>query len=163
MNGGAESAKLILNVFPGILEEMQREHGWNRTPRTVVHDKASYFVAPTSQRLASDFADALRGAKLKSWLGDADADCSWLAGRLGDAYPHETVISHIRRGLDHRFPRSTPGETRAKFARRIAKVQEYMNSSEFQARDGGGLASLAEALRERCRRLVFLKGERLRT
>ena len=46
------------------------------------------------------------------------------AGRFGDAYAHETVISHIRRGLDHRFPRSPPGETRAKFARRIAKVQE---------------------------------------
>ena len=60
LNGGAELAKFIRNVLPGILEEMQREHGWNRTPRTVVHDKASYFVAPTSQRLASNFADSLR-------------------------------------------------------------------------------------------------------
>ena len=104
----------------------------------------------------------LHGAKLKSWLGDADADCSWLAGRLGDVYPHETVISHIRRGLDHRFPRSTPGETRSRFANRMAKVQEYMNSAEFKARDGGGLASLAESLRERCRLLALLNGERLR-
>ena len=100
----------------------------------------------------------LHGAKLKSWLGDADADCSWLAGRLGDVYPHETVISHLRRGLDHRFPRSTPGETRGRFARRMAKVQAYMNSSEFKARDGGGLASLAESLRERCRRVSLLRG-----
>ena len=90
-------------------------------------------------------------------------DCSWLAGRLGDVYPHETVISHIRRGLDHRFPRSSPGETRARFANRMAKVQAYMNSDEFTARDGGGLASLAEAMRERFHRVVDLEGERLRT
>ena len=98
---------------------------------------------------------------MKSWLGDADADCSWLAGRLGDVSPHETVISHIRRGLDQRFPRSTPGETCARFANRMAKVQDYLNSTEFAARDGGGLASLAEPLRERCRRLAHLNGDRL--
>ena len=163
LNHGPELAKFISNVLPGILMDMQQEHGWNRTPRTVVHDKASYFVAPRSQRLASSFADALRNAKLKSWLGDADADCSWLPGRLGDVYPHETVISHIRRGLDHRFPRSTPGETRARFARRMSKVQDYMNSTDFKARDGGGLAALAQSLRERCRRVCLLEGERLRT
>ena len=163
LNDGAELAKFIRNVLPGILSDMQLLHGWSRAPRTVVHDKASYFVAPRSQHLTSTFADALRGAKLKSWLGDADADCSWLAGRLGDVYPHETVISHIRRGLDHRFPRSTPGETRSRFANRMAKVEAYMNSAEFQARDGGGLASLTESLRERCRRVAHLDGERLRS
>ena len=92
-----------------------------------------------------------------------DADCNWLAARLGDVYPHETVISHIRRALDHRFPRCSPGETRPRFANRMQKVQAYMNSEEFAARDGAGLASLAESLRDRCRRLVLLKGERLRS
>ena len=99
LNDGAELAKFIRNVLPGILADMQLEHGWSRTPRTVVHDKASYSVAPRSQHLTSTFADALRGAELKSWLGDADADCSWLAGRLGDVHAHETVISHIRRWI----------------------------------------------------------------
>ena len=33
----------------------------------------------------------------------------------------------------------------------------------YHARDGGGLLALAESLRERCRRLVLLEGERLRT
>ena len=70
---------------------------------------------------------------------------------------------HVRRGLEHRFPRSTPGETRARFARRMAKVQDYINSPEFKARDGGGLAALAESLRARCQRVSLLKGERLRT
>ena len=64
LNDGPELAKFIENVLPGILVEMQREHGWSRTPRTVVHGKASYFVAPRSQRLASSFANALRKAKL---------------------------------------------------------------------------------------------------
>ena len=50
-----------------------------------------------------------------------------------------------------------------RLATRMAKVQEYMNSDEFTARDGGGLAKLSESLRERCRRLALLKGERLRT
>ena len=113
--------------------------------------------------LTAAFATALRTAKLKSWLGTEDDDCSWLAGRLGDVYPHETVISHIRRGLDHRFPRATPGETRARFAGRMAKVQSYMNSAEFATRDGGGLAALAECMRERFRRVGLLQGERLRT
>ena len=140
-------AKFVKHVLPDILVEMQQEYGWSRTPRTVVHDKASYFVASRAQRLATSFADALRGARLKSWLGDADADCNWLAARLGDVYPHETVISHIRRSLDHRFPRCSPGETRSRFANRMQKVQAYMNSEEFVARDGAGLASLAEMAR----------------
>ena len=134
---------------------------WGRTPRTVVHDKASYMVAPRSQRLAS--AAALRAAKLRSWLGSEDDGCSGLAGRLRDVYPGETVTNHRRRGLGHQFPRSTPGETRGRFAGRIRKVHDYMNSAEFKARDGGGLASLPESLIERCRRVVELKGKRFRT
>ena len=163
LNESREVGKFIQNVLPGILEEMRDEYGWSRTPRTVVHDKASYFVAPRSQRLSAPFANALRAAKLKSWLGDEDADCSWLAGRLGDVYPHETLISHIRYGLSHRFPRLIPGETRNRFAARMEKVVAYLNSSEFAARDGGGLEALAQSLRSRCERMVALGGERLRT
>ena len=100
---------------------------------------------------------------MSSWLGHEDDDCSWLAGRLGDVYPHETVISHIRRALDYRSPRSTPGETRARFANRMAKVQDFMSSKEFTSRDGGRLASLTEALYDRFARVVALDGERLRT
>ena len=163
LNNGTDLAKFVRNVLPRLLEEMQQQHRWLRTPRTVVHDKASYFVAPRSQRLARPFADALRSGGMKSWLGDADADCSWLAGRLGDVYPHETVISHIRHGLDHRFPRTMHGETRAQFARRMALVETHLNSPEFKAASGGGLASLAQGLHSRCSRMVELQGGRLRT
>ena len=38
--------KFVSNVLPAILEKMKREYDWPRAPRTVVHDKASYFVAP---------------------------------------------------------------------------------------------------------------------
>ena len=76
LNEGQELAKFVKNVLPGILQEMRDEHGWNRTPRTIVHDKASYMVAPRAQRLAAPFAAALHAAKLKSWLGDEDDDCS---------------------------------------------------------------------------------------
>jgi hypothetical protein len=68
-----------------------------------------------------------------------------------------------RAGLSHRFPRSTPGETRARFANRMEKVVGYMNSKEFTARDGGGLMALSQSLRDRFSRMKELKGERLRT
>ena len=163
LNRSEEFGKFLKHALPANLDTMKREYGWNRVPPTIVHDKASYFVAPKTQRLASTFAAALRSAKMKSWLGSEDDDCSWLAGRLGDVYPYETVISHIRNGLSHRFPRAQPGETRKRFAGHMARVQQFMNLDAFTARDGGGLLSLAEAMRERFRRVVDLKGERLHT
>ena len=63
-------------------------------------------------------------------------------------YPHETLIGHIRRALDERFPRAGPGETRARLANRMARVEAYLNSADFPARDGGGLAALAQSLRK---------------
>ena len=163
LNSGDDIAKFVHHVLPGVLEFMQKEHGWADTPRTVVHDKASYFVAPRSQRLAKPLADALHAAKLKSWLGDGDADCSWLAGRLGDVFPHETLIRHIRGGLEQKFPHWSPGETPAQFAHRMAKVQELINSDDFAAPSGGGLAMLARSMRSRCSRVLEMNGGRLRT
>ena len=53
------------------------------------------------------------------------------------------------------------------FARNVIipqqRVEDYMNSNEFAARDGGGLGSLAACLHERCSRVSALKGERLRS
>ena len=163
LNNGHDVAKFAENDLPGVLELMRQEHGWADTPRTVVHDKASYFVAPRSQRLTKPLADALHVARFKSWLGDGDADCSWLAGRLGDLFPHETLIRHIRGGLEEKFPRWLPGETPAQFANRMAKVQAFLNSDDFAAPSGGGLASLARSLRCRCSRMLELEGGRLRT
>ena len=162
LNNAQEMAKFIKNVLPGILDEMRYAYKWSRTPRTVVHDKASYFVAPRAQRLSEPFATGLRAAKLKSWMGDEDADCSWLAGRLGDVYPHETLISHARRSLSRKYPRATPGETRNRFANRMEKVATYLNSKEFATRDGGGLIAMAQAMRGRFQRVQDLGGERLR-
>ena len=62
LNEAGELGKFIKNASPGILEEMRDEYGWSRTPRTVVHDKASYMVASRSQRLSAPFASALRAA-----------------------------------------------------------------------------------------------------
>ena len=82
LNNSDDVGKFVRNVLPGILARMKRKYGWSRAPRTVVHDKASYFVTPRSQRLTAHFEEALRRSRLVSWLGDGDADCSWLAGRL---------------------------------------------------------------------------------
>ena len=46
LNNGNDLGKFIRNVLPGILDEMKQEYGWARALRTLVHDKASYFVAP---------------------------------------------------------------------------------------------------------------------
>ena len=163
LNNSDNVGKFVRNVLPGILARVKRKYGWSRAPRTVVHDKASYFVTPRSQRLTAQFDEALRCSRFASWLGDGDADCSWLAGRLGDVYLHETVIGHIRHGLGHRFPRLTAGETRAQFARRMAKVAEFLNSDDFPSSATGGLQALAQALHRRCARIVELQGGRLRT
>ena len=67
---------------------------------------------------------------------------------------HDWFMTGFWKTHDWYFQRASPA---------LAKVQEYMNSEHFKARDGGGLLALAESLRERCRRLVLLEGERLRT
>ena len=66
-------------------------------------------------------------------------------------------------GLDHRFPRRTPGETRKQLAQRMAKLEAYLNSDDFPSRAGGGLEVLARSLHRRCQRVVGLEGGRLRT
>ena len=132
-------------------------------PRSRHTGRRFWFVARRSQRLTAPFEEALRSSGWTSWLGNGDADCRWLAGRLGDVYLHETVIGHIRHGLDHRFPRHTSGETRNQFARRMAKVESHLNSDDFAGRAGGGLAALAPSMHRRCARVVELQGGRLRT
>lgn len=158
LNDSEELAKFVMNVLPQELEAMQAEHGWPTLPRTVVHDKASYMVNSKTEQVNSRFAAALKDAGLRSWAGEST---KWMAARFSDAYIHETLIAHIRRALDHKFPRATPGETFRQFRNRMNKVEEYLNSGEFAAREDGGLEALGKDLRERCRAVVDRAGERL--
>ena len=73
------------------------------------------------------------------------------------------MIRHIRGGLEEKFPRLSPGETPARFAYRMNKVNEFLNSEEFAAPSGGGLSSLARSLLSRCSRVLEEDGGRLRT
>ena len=116
-------------------------------------------VTSSHERLHITFADALARAGLISWIGGPHATSKWLVSRLGDLYLHETVISHIRRLLEHRFPCLHAHETVAQFRARMDRVVHHMNSDAFGA--GGGLPSLARGLRQRCEELVRLNGERL--
>ena len=159
LNDSQNLAKFIKHILPGILAEMRREYGWSTTPRTVVHDKASYMVTSSHERLHITFAEALTQAGFKSWIGEPHATSKWLVSRLGDLYLHETVISHIRRLLENKFPCLHAHETVAQFRARMDRVVQHMNSNNFGA--GGGLPSLARGLRQRCQELVRLNGERL--
>ena len=49
-------------------------------------------------------------------------------------------------------------EPETRFATRMSKAQEYINSSDFRAKDGGGLDALAKSTHERCSRVSLLKG-----
>ena len=154
--------KFITNVLPNALDDMKMKYGWSNTPRTVVHDKASYFVTTQHERLHVTFASALQKARLRSWVGDSHASTAWLAKKLGDIYLHETVISHIRRLLDSDFACARLNETPAQFKLRMQKVEDYMNSPAFKApKDGRGLAGLAQELHDRCRLMVKSGGERV--
>ena len=84
-----------------------------------------------------------------------------MAGRFSDAYIHETAIAHVRRCLDHKFPRASPGETFLQFRKLMAKVEAYLNSADFAAHEGGGLMALSKDLCSRCRAVVERNGERL--
>ena len=87
----------------------------------MLHDKVSYFVNSKQNILNKNFADGLKKSGFKSWV---DGDSRWLAPHLSDFYPHETVISHIRRLLAGKFARaSCLNETPTQFARRMSKVE----------------------------------------
>ena len=149
------------HVLPQVLGDMQAAHGWSTTPRVVVHDKASYMVNSAGQQVNPVFSGALSEAGMRSWVGAPGASAAWLCARFGDVYPHETAIAHIRRLLSTRFVCKNVCETIPQFMKRMQAVQDFMNSKDFAADGGGGLVKLAKALRERCSKVVRLKGERL--
>ena len=154
-------AKFIRNVLPGLLQKMKRKHGWTDIPRTVVHDKASYMVPPAHDRLQTHFASALRESGFRSWVGGEADSAKWMVRKIRDVYPHETVISHIRRLLDTDFAHTKLHETPAHFRQRMQKVEDFMNSDSFAAPGGAGLLGLAKSLRTRCEEVVLRRGERI--
>ena len=161
LNDSVGIAKFVGKVLPIILAEMKEAHGWNSVPRTLVHDKASYMVAPHHDRLNTVFAGSLSDAKLNSWIGDAGDSAGWLAARFSDVYPHETAISHIRRLLDTKFMCARVNETECQFRARMKKVEDFMNSDEFAAKDGTGLLGLCKSLRSRCSEVLSRGGGRI--
>ena len=44
----------------------------------------------------------------------------------------------------------------------MAKVEEVLNSEDFEARPGGGLQAVCKDLRDRCANVVAQQGSRLR-
>ena len=152
-------AKFARDVLPRILAEMQREFGWHCIPRTVVHDMASYFVTSQNKQIQHEFASGLRAGGLRSWLGDG-GDASWLAARLGDFYPHETLISHIRTLLTHNFLHTGVDETLAQFRVRLDKVEQHLNSRDF-GKTPDALLRLSKSYRGRAEDLDARHGHRL--
>ena len=162
LNKSGLLACFVRKVLPELLGDMTQRHGWNSIPRVLVHDKASYMANTATQQLNQVFGGALSEAGFRSWTGPQGASTQWLASHLGDAYLHETAISHIRRLLREKFVCLRVGETFPQFRQRMKKVQDYMNSEEFAREpDGRGLAGLAKDLRARCEQLLDKKGERL--
>ena len=94
-------------------------------------------------------------------MGGAADSTQWLVKKWGDVYPHETVISHVRRLLDDDFACQRLGETVPQFSLRMRKVVEHMNSDAFTAAGGRGLAGIATQLLQRCRWVVDHKGQRV--
>jgi hypothetical protein len=161
LNDSDNLGKFIKFVLPSSLQKMCKKHKWSNVPRTVVHDKASYMVSYLYERLNSTFAAALKDAGLTSWVGDDRASTQWMAPKFGDVYVHETVISHVRRLLDTDFMCASLTESFAHFDGRMKKVEDHMNSKEFAAKEGGGLASLATRLRDRCQDVINRQGDRI--
>lgn len=161
LNSADGLARFVRHVLPGVLSQMQEKHGWPNIPRTIVHDKASYMVSPSHQRLNATFAQGLAGAGFKSWVGSVSDTTEWLSARWGDVYLHETVIAHIRRLLDEEYRTVSLNEPVSRFQNRMELVAAHLNSPAFRAPRGRGNEGLAKDLRRRCREVIKLKGERL--
>ena len=154
----SDLANFVASVLPEQLDEMKEKWGWSNVPRVILHDKASYFIDNRKNKLNPQFAKGLGKGKFTSWVGDADADTSWLSGKLGDLYLHETCVSHIRRLLATTFRRTAIAESPGHFCRRMAKVEQYMNE---EMGEGLSLQNLGKELHERAESLEKLVGERL--
>lgn len=162
LNDATNLAKFVSNVLPNILQEMQMKYKWADVPRVVVHDKASYMVTAAHERLHVKFAAALRSAGFRSWVGGEGSDSTeWLVKKWGDVYPHETLISHIRRLLNTDFLCNRLCETPTQFTERMMQVQNHLNSADFAHNKGAGLEALAKELRPRCLDVVNRRGERI--
>ena len=163
LNDAEGLAKFVAHLLPEILETMKIRHHWATVPRVIVHDKASYMVTSAHERLHVAFAGALQSSGFTSWVGGPKHNdpTNWLCARLGDVYPHETVISHIRRLLDGEFLSTKLHETVPHFKQRMARVACFMNSKKFAAEGGTGLSGLAKELLPRAELLVKGQGERL--
>ena len=155
LNSSAAAASFVKNILPNTLQSMKAEWKWSTVPRVVLHDKASYFVNSKQNCLNGVFAQGLRAGQFTSWVGE---NCNWLAPQLGDFYPHETLISHVRRLLSSKFSRKALHETPGQFAARMAKVERYLN---YEMSGGESLQNLGEELHERAESLKKLRGERL--
>ena len=158
----ANMQKFIKNVLPSILKDMQNTYGWHDIPRTVVHDKASYFVTNPHERLQIGFNTALTAVGMKSWIGDINTPTGWLVKKFGDFYLHETVNAHIRRLESTEFVCRHLCETPAQFRVRMQRIEDFMNSEAFKAVGGGrGLPGLAKTMRDRAQEIIDRQGERL--
>ena len=120
--------------------------------------QASYFVNSKQNCLNTVFDSGLKAGRFTSWVESGEGECSWLARHLGDLYPHESVISHVRRLLSSKFRRETLHETPGQFAARMKKVERYLN---YEMKDGESLEKLGHALHKRSEELKKRKGERL--
>ena len=158
LTNGASVAAFVKSELPAALSSMKRQWGWSNLPRVVLHDKASYFVNSDKNLLSKTFSDGLHAGGFTSWLESDGGDCKWLAAHLGDWYPHETVISHVRRLLSTKFARKGLHETVNQFASRMLKVENYMNN---EMGEGQSLQDLGREYHGRSQQLIDLQGERL--
>ena len=125
-----------------------------------MNDKAAYFVGSEHGRLPKDFALGLAGGGLRGWLVGCMAHTNWVAARLGDFYPHETLISHIRRLLTHKFPAPRVGETLHQFRHRLDLIEEHLNSGAWST-SHGALRNLSKSYSDRAREVSARNGERI--
>ena len=163
LSNAQKAAEFVKDRLPAVLEDMKKEFKWSSIPRVILHDKASYFVDTTQNQINSTFASGLKAGKFRSWGEDGT---SWLGGHLGDLYPHETLISHVRRLLSTKFAKCALYETPAQFAARMKRVEHYLNYDMKDVKKGdtkGGqsLERLSQSLHSRAQQLKDLGGERI--
>lgn len=155
LNKSYQVANFVRDRLPDVLTSMKKEWGWSTVPKVILHDKASYFVDSKKNQINPTFAAGLTAGHFRSWAED---DTTFMAAKLGDFYPHETLISHVRRLLATKFAKDSLHETPNQFATRMKRVEEYLN---YEMKDGDSLERLGKSLHTRAEKLKSLKGERI--
>jgi hypothetical protein len=142
------AAELVVKVRKALNMRFQQ----GPQPRVLFTDRGKGFFAANNGKITEPFAEALRKAKLRAFMGVCAAQ---QPGSLQEVMLHETAVAWIRARLTLSTPTASWLETRDEHAVRLRQAVDYCNAHH-------DVDGLCRALPKRLEDLVNAKGDKLR-